>query len=349
MSRDTRAARIDPPDGNDILLRSRRFRTEREADWRKLEQLLKRAEGGRLRGLTDDEILQFPRVYRSTLSALSVARTTSLDKDLVEYLEALCTRAYFYIYGARTSLIEKIGRFFSKDWSHAVAGLWKETIAAGLVMFLGAIAAYFLVSSDPDWYYSIVPSDLAGGRDPSSSTEELKRTLYDEGDADGLGVFASYLFTHNSQVAIFAFALGFAFCLPTILLLAYNGAILGAFVALFASRGLGYELGGWLLIHGVTELFAITLAGAAGLRIGWSLVFAGEMSRLESMSKAGRSAALVVAGVVVMLLVAGLLEGFGRQLITSDTTRYLIALTTGLIWIAYFYRRITGRHSEVLQ
>ena len=36
------------------------------------------------------------------------------------------------------------------------------------------------------------------------------------------------------------------------------------------------ELGGWLIIHGSTEIFAIVLAGAAGFRIGWSVVFPGE-------------------------------------------------------------------------
>ena len=334
-------------DVGDILLRSRRFRTEREEDWKTLERLLKRAEGGRLKSLSDEEILLLPRVYRSTLSALSVARTTSLDKELIAYLEGLCARAYFYIYGARTSLADKIAGFFARDWSNAVASLWRETIVAALVMALGALAAFILVSSDPDWYYSIMPSGLANDRTPAATTEELRATLYDSGDADGLAVFASYLFTHNAQIAIFAFALGFAFCLPTVLLLAYNGAILGAFLALFVSRGLGVELGGWLLIHGVTELFAIILAGAAGLRIGWSVVFAGDLPKLKSMALAGRRSGLVVAGVVVMLLMAGLLEGFGRQLITSDTVRYSVALFTGLAWTAYFYRQTPSAGTEV--
>ena len=70
----------------------------------------------------------------------------------------------------------------------------------------------------------------------------------------GLSTFATYLFTHNSQVSILAFALGFAFGVPTALLLVHNGAMLGAILALFASRGLGPEMGGWLIIHGSTEI-----------------------------------------------------------------------------------------------
>jgi uncharacterized membrane protein SpoIIM required for sporulation len=165
----------------------------------------------------------------------------------------------------------------------------------------------------------------------------LREGLYDGGEKTGLGFFATMLFTHNSQVAIGCFALGFAFGVPTSLLLVVNGAGLGAFLALFGSRGLGAELGGWLFIHGTTEIFAIILAGAAGLRIGWSVVFPGEVSRLASATAAGRIAGTAMAGVVIMLLAAGLLEGFGRQLITSDFIRYLIGAVMLTLWCLFFY------------
>jgi uncharacterized membrane protein SpoIIM required for sporulation len=135
------------------------------------------------------------------------------------------------------------------------------------------------------------------------------------------------------------FALGFAFGVPTALLLVYNGTTLGAILALFTARGLGLEMGGWLFIHGTTEFFAIILSGAAGIRIGWSVVFPGEgESRLDSATRAGRSAAIVMGGVVAMLLTAGLLEGFGRQLVTSDLARYAIGLAMLAGWLTYFYR-----------
>jgi uncharacterized membrane protein SpoIIM required for sporulation len=145
------------------------------------------------------------------------------------------------------------------------------------------------------------------------------------------------LFTHNAQIALFAFALGFAFCIPSSFLLAYNGCMLGAMIALFASHGLGFEFGGWVFIHGVTELFAVTLAGAAGLRIGWSIAFPGALTRVAAAERAGRQGAIVMLGVVVMLFFAGLLEGVARQLITNDLVRWAIAIMTGVAWGLYFY------------
>ncbi|MBI1210362.1 MAG: stage II sporulation protein M [Alphaproteobacteria bacterium] len=323
---------------NETNLRSLRFRREREASWRHLEALLLQVERRSANSLSDDDMVAFPALYRAALSSLSVARETSLDQALIDYLEALCARAYFFVYGARMTLLGRIEQFFKRDWPAAVLDLWRETLASGLLILAGAIVAYALVTTEPGWYSSFVPEDLAGGRDTSASTESLRETLYTDVDASSaLGVFATFLFTHNAQIALFAFALGFAFCVPSALLLAYQGCMLGAMIALFASHGLGYEFTGWIFIHGVTELFAVTLAGAAGLRIGWSIAFPGVLTRVAAAERAGRQGAIVMLGVVVMLFFAGLLEGVARQVITSDVIRWSVAIGTGTAWALYFY------------
>ncbi len=326
-------------------LRSRRFRDEREEGWRKLENLLARLERGSLARLSDEELLAIPSLYRATLSALSVARATSLDHNLIDYLEDLSTRAYFLVYGTRTGLGRRLARFFATDWPAAARALWRETAVAWLMMAGGTALAFFLVRADPDWFYVFVPGDLAGGRDPAATTEALRETLYSGGILGHAPTFSAFLFTHNAQVAILAFALGFMFCLPTALLLAYSGTTVGAFLALFASRGLAFNLSGWLLVHGVTELTAVVLAGAAGFRIGTAIAMPGADTRLAAASAAGRQAATLMAGVFVMLLCAGLLEGIVRQAVTGDAQRFTIAGLTGLAWYSYLYlpRRGAGR------
>jgi uncharacterized membrane protein SpoIIM required for sporulation len=323
----------------ELSLKSRRFRTEREADWRRLETLLDRIERGSARRLSTAELLEIPVLYRQALSSLSVARSIALDQGLTDYLEGLCTRAYFFVYGARTGLWARIGQFFAHDWPAAVRGLWRETVVSAAITAVAAVAAYALSASDADWFYAFVPGSLASGRDPTATAAFLRSTLYDapKDGQGGLSLLASFLFTHNAQIAIFAFALGFALCLPTAGLMAANGLMLGAFLWLFFSHGLGVEATGWLMIHGVTELFAVALAGAAGFAIGWSVAFPGQRSRVDAAAAAGRRAATVMMGVVVMLFVAGLLEGFGRQLITADAARYAIALASAAMWGGYFY------------
>lgn len=320
----------------ELRLKSQRFRQEREADWKRLEVLMDKVEKRSARALTDEELLAVPVLYRATLSALSVARATSLDQALTEYLETLTARAYFFVYGARSTLGGRLSDFFTREWPAAVKSVWRETLASAAFLVLGVVIAALLVSQDSDWFYSFV-GGMAQGRDPTASTESLRETLYTEPGDHPLSAFATSLFTHNAEVSLLAFALGFAFGIPTVTLIFLNGATLGALLALFWSRGLGYEFTGWLFIHGVTELFAIILAGAAGIRIGWAVAFPGGRDRLDAAVAAGRTAGTVMGGVVVMLMVAGLLEGFGRQLINHDLARYVIGGGVGLVWALYFY------------
>jgi uncharacterized membrane protein SpoIIM required for sporulation len=322
---------------SELQLKSTRFREEREAGWRKLESLLVKVERGSAAQLSDDDLLAIPVLYRAALSSLSVARAISLDRGLLDYLESLCARAYFVVYGVRGSIWSSLARFFLDDWPAAARALWKETVVATLLLLLGMAVGYGLVVSQPEWFDAFIPPALASGRDPSASVETLRHTLYAGGQNQPLSAFAAYLFTHNAGIALLAFALGFAFGLPTVFLVVSNGCMMGAFVALFVSKGLGFQVGGWLGIHGVTENFAIILASAAGFHIGWATAFPGQKARLDAAAAAGRRSGALMGGVLVMLLCAGMLEGLGRQLIQDDLVRYAIAGATLVLWPAYLY------------
>ncbi len=322
----------------------RHFRTEREADWKRLEALLDLVEKKSPRRLTNEDLVELPRLYRATLSALSIARETSLDASMIAYLESLSTRAYFILYGCRESFWRQIGGFFAHGWPSAVRGIFSETLLIAALFFASAVAGYFLVLSDPAWFAAIIPSEMSGGRDMAASADHLRSTLYDRPKDGGLEIFATYLFTHNAQISIMAFALGFAFGVATLFLIASNGILLGAMYAVFIPKGLGFGFTGWLLIHGSTELSAIILAGGAGLHIGRAVAFPGTRTRMAAAGEAGRRGALVMIGVVIMLLVAGLLEGFARQLITDDLARYAIAATMFAIWVGYF--ALIGRRTH---
>lgn len=326
------------------IVNASRFRATHAADWARLEALVTRVEKRSVRALSDEDLLALPLLYRTTLSSLSVARETSLDAGLIAYLEQLSTRAYFQIYGVPTSAAAQIGRFFSRDWPQAVQALWRETLAALLLTITAAVVAYLLVRSDPSWFYGIVPEALASGRDPAASYDALSRSIYERQDKM-LGTFAAYLFTHNAQIAIFSFALGFAFAIPTALLILYNGLMLGAFMAVFAPKGLALGFAGWLAIHGTTELFAIILSGAAGFHIGTAIAFPGRLTRMDAAVAAGRVAATAMAGAVIMLAAAGLLEGIGRQTVLTDAGRFGIGGAALLAWLLYFYlpRRADAR------
>lgn len=318
------------------VLRSDRFRLEREADWIRLEDIVSKMEKGKARRLSDDDVLALPTLYRTLLSSLSIARENSLDAGLIAYLEGLALRSYFLVYGTQTSFGRWLGGFFGGGWSRAVRAIQLDIWIALAVMIAGAVIGYILVAGDSDWFYALVPGNFADVRVPGASEEALRGTLFGGQNEDGLGVFAAFLFSNNAQVAILAFALGFAFAIPSILLLIHNMALLGAMLWVFAQRGLTMDFIAWLSIHGTTELFAILLAGAAGIHVGRSIAFPGARSHLKAASDAGKRAALVMVGVIIMLICAGLLEGFARQLIDNSAGRFAVGGGMLLLWLLYF-------------
>lgn len=318
-------------------LRSDRFRLERESDWRRLEEIVIRMEKGRLGRLSDDDIRDLPVLYRTVASSLSVARETSLDAATLAYLESLVQRAWFLVYGPRDSLWGWLRRFLGGEWSASVRAIWPDLLVALAVMVAGAVAGWLLVAADPEWYHALVPGQFADERVPGASREVLAGTIFGNQGQDAKSLFAASLFSNNAQVAIMAFALGFAFGVPTLMLLVQNMGTLGAMLWLFHSQGLGVHFAAWLSIHGTTEIFAILLAGGAGLHIGRSMAFPGDRGVMQAAAEAGQRAAQVMAGVVLMMVVAALLEGFARQLVDSTPGRFVVGGFMLAFWLAYFF------------
>lgn len=326
-----------------FTLKSAQFRREREQAWRELEGLLARVEKDGLSSLSPAELNRLPVLYRSAASSLSVASAISLDRNLLDYLTALVGRAYISIYGAKRRVSEAVAEFFRSHFPWVVRRYFAFVAASFALLALGVLTGHRMTLADPERYYSFVGDSMAQGRTPESSTKELREVLYHRGK-DPLSVFASFLFTHNSKVGMLCFALGFAAGVPVVYLLFSTGLMLGAMAALYQTRGLGGEFWAWVLPHGVTELGALCLCGAAGMVLGASIVFPGRHTRLRNLALRGREVALLAVGAVAMFLVAGLIEGFFRQLVQDVAVRWSLAAATLVFWTWYFLA--VGRQRE---
>lgn len=314
------------------------FRRDRERGWRELETLVDRVERRGLRALPAEQLVRLPVLYRAAASALSVARASVLDRNLLDYLETLVARAYVAVYAPRKRVATAALEHLLVGFPRLVRGIGPHLLLSALVLLLGAGTAWMLTVRDLDLFYLFVDAGMAQGRDPTASTEDLRRTLFAGGEhgSDQLLLFASQLFAHNSMVGILSFGLGFLAGAPVVLLLFLNGMLLGALAALFAVRGLGVEFWSWVLPHGITELLAIALCGAAGLAVADRLLFPGRFPRRHELAQRGRAMGGVVAGAVAMLLLAAMVEGVFRQLVGSLPLRFALAALTGLGWLAYF-------------
>jgi uncharacterized membrane protein SpoIIM required for sporulation len=328
-----------------LVLKSAEFRREREATWQELESVIERVERGGSDVLAPREMARLPVLYRATLSSLSVAKSISLDRNVVDYLEALSARAFLCVYAERMSLGAAIQRFFVSGFPASVrAAQWHVLFAAGI--FIGGIVwGLLLTLNQPDYFYTLMPDALSQGRSPSASTAELRAVLYDRPAlSETLTAFAAFLFTHNTLVGFLAFALGIVFGLPTAILLLYNGLMVGALGALYESRGLGIEFWGWISIHGMTEQLAILLCGGAGFSLAGAVIFPGRHSRLTNLAERGRQAAVMILGAMILFLIAALLEGFGRQLVFDTDARFGIGI--GVFVALCLYLGLSGRSND---
>ena len=337
---------------NTELIRSSRFRSERESDWKRLESIVARCEAGGARSLSYTDAHDLAFLYRKAVNSLSVAREISLDRSLLDYLEVLCCRAYLAVYAPQQTFQGLIWRYYSAGGPQAMRRSGVALLLAFLSFAIGSVAGFALFLEDPTWFNTIVPSGLAGGRGLASSKADLLAVIYpDSGHAiDHLSAFAGFLFSHNTQIAFFAFALGVFVCVPSTILAFANGLVIGAFFGLHVDREIGMDLLGWLSIHGVTEIGAIIIATAGGYRLGLAVLFPGRRTRRDALRQEGHDAAKLAVMAGTMLVVAALLEGFARQLITGLEARLVIGWAIGGLWTAYFLlagrRTHAGREGE---
>lgn len=327
--------------------RSVEFRRERERSWKELERLVAVVERGGLAALNERDLLRLPTLHRAAVSSLSVARAISLDRNLLEFLEALTARSYFCVYGVRRRPLAVVWEFAARGFPRAVRGAAPQMWLSATFLLLGTVVGFVLTRVDLANYWSFVDFGMAQGRDPAASDETLRDVLYasELDSSELLARFASFLFTHNAQVGILCFALGFAAGVPVFYLLFVNGLSLGAMSALHHARGLGLDWWGWVLPHGVTELGAIVLCGGAGLMQARALLFPGRRTRMASLAAEGRRAGLVVIGACGMLFFAALIEGFFRQLVRDVPVRYAVTVTSALLWALYFARAGRRQHA----
>jgi uncharacterized membrane protein SpoIIM required for sporulation len=287
-------------------------------------------------------------LYRRVGIHLAQVRTRTRDERLAAYLNQLAAAAHSLIYlPPRQGVLRKIGIFAVLGFAECVARNWRVHAISGALLLAGALLAYHAATHDVLAAYALaVPGD---SRLPGTPRERLLEYIHGGQDmgSGSKSFFASFLFTHNLKVGLVAMGLGVLAGVPTVLLMLYNGMILGAFLSVYMKAGLGVEIWAWILPHGITELTATVLAGGVGLLLGRAVISPGLKTRAEALVDAGAEAGRTVIGVAGMLILAAFIESFVRQSHLTITERFVYAGLTGLFWVIYFAQGfLWGTRSE---
>lgn len=220
-----------------------------------------------------------------------------------------------------------------------------------LVTVLGCALGGLAVRYDPASVDVLLPAAYL--RNPGERVHEEEQGQAQHLDsAQTEAQFSGQLIRHNIQVSLLAAALGVTFGIGTALLLFENGVLLGAVAVHYTQRGFGLFVSAWLLPHGVFEIPSILIAGQAGFYLARLLLHRREDRKLR---EAMREWLLLVAGMAMMLVWAGIMEAFFSQH-HAPVLPYGFKVAVGIaelvvltIYLLLIGRRSAGVRSSVSQ
>lgn len=252
----------------------------------------------RLNGAEADELL---RLYQRTSADLSLLRSVAPESGLSASLSATLAQARTRFTGARSNFTEDLTQFFVVSLPAAFYRLRWLTLACG--------AAFFLIGGAYALWIGTSPEALRALASDAEVKRYVERDFIDYYSENPAASFAGAVWTNNAWISAQAVALGITgIWVPMILF--GNAQAVGIAAGFFAAEGMSEVFFSFILPHGLMELTAVFVACAAGLRIFWAVVSPGPRTRASAVAEEGRSLITVALGLILVLFVSGLVEGF---------------------------------------
>ncbi len=286
-----------------------RFAAQKRRRWDEFERLAGRAAAQGLDSFGSHELPDFAARYREVAADLARARTYRADAATLSRLERLAAAGHNALYRDERNTWRQIWIVLARECPAAVIEARRYVLLAFLTFIVPAGAGFALLRERPALAAELLPDVMLRRAEAGASRKAAGRGYVDVA-AEDRPLMASGIITNNVRVAIACFAGGIFLGVGSLVLLAYNGLAIGAFAGHFANAGLLDYLLTFILGHGALELFAIWVAGAAGFLLGRSAVAPGRLSRSDALVLSGRLAIRMVGATALLLVVAGLIEGF---------------------------------------
>jgi uncharacterized membrane protein SpoIIM required for sporulation len=308
------------------------FVGKRDEDWRRLSEILDKADGKGLHTLTGDEVRECVRLYRRVNRDLAVARTKSRNAALIEYLNQLVGRAYGILYRSpRPDIWPAILNGIAVAAQTVRRRKW-FVLASASVFFGSWLFVMFLLATVPDTRSALISPEM------EPLFEQWKTGRHsDKSGSESAAMYGMYA-SNNPRVAIMAAAVGAAtFGFGSLYLLYMNGALIGALAHEMATVGhLGFLLSS-IAPHGVPELTGAIVAGGAGLLLGWALINPGRKRRGDALKAVGRDAVVLILTSVALMFIAAPIEAFfSFNPEVPQGLKVLVAIAGFLFWMAFW-------------
>ncbi|MCT4356615.1 stage II sporulation protein M [Streptomyces sp. Je 1-79] len=300
--------------------------TAHRAEWDRLDHLLRR--GGKLSGAEADELVA---LYQRTATHLSLIQSSAPDPLLTARLTQLVARARATVTGTRRSSWRDAAAFLTAGFPAAVYRSRHWWVPTAVLSTLLAVIIGWWIGTHPEVQSAIgAPAELREMTRPGGQYE----TYYSSHPAAS---FAAQVWTNNAQAAAMCLVLGAFLCFPVLWILFLNMLNLGVAIGLMSSAGRLDVMLGLLLPHGLLELTAVFVAAGTGLRLGWTVIEPGPMTRRAALAKEGRAAVGMAIGLALVLFLSGLIEGFVTPSGLPTWARIAIGIAAELAFLVYVY------------
>jgi uncharacterized membrane protein SpoIIM required for sporulation len=316
-----------------VIINMQKFLDAERGHWTRLEEILGRMEDEPNWRMSLAELKDFHYLYQRASADLGKLATFASEPETRRYVESLVARAYGEIHESRekTNRLDILHWFFHlfpQTFRRHIRAFWLSvTITIAGCLFGGAAIAL-----DPDAKPVLMPFPHLLGN-PSDRVAEEEKAAHDR-FAGEHGGFSAMLMTHNTKVSIFTLALGSTWAVGTIIMLFYNGVILGAVAVDYILAGQTKFLAGWLLPHGSFEIPAILIAGQGGLILGRAMIGWGGRASLKTRLRAiSKDIVTLIFGVAVLLIWAGIVESFLSQY-HEPVIPYSVKIIFGVVELA---------------
>lgn len=329
-----------------------RFVKSHHPAWSRLSELVEKAQRGRLASLTDDELQELGTLYRRAAADLARAQTryatTNAGRELVRSLNDLVLRAHTQVYSAPAPQPMRALHFLFYGFPAAFRRHWRPIALAAIFLFGPGLLAYAATVVNPELATLFVPE----GAIEEVQKRAQKKIIVGWGartEFQGLlssPEISSFIMTNNIRVTIMAVALGVTMGLGTALVLMSNGIMIGGLSGVATNENVDLLFWAVILPHGILELTAIAIAGGAGLVLARALYAPGDLPRRDAIRLAGVEAVQLLVGVTLMLVIAGLIEGFITPQPLQPLLKLAFALLTGIGLLIYLSLRPPRRSTQ---
>lgn len=264
--------------------------------------MLRTSQSNGLHSLTRAELQELTLLYRQTAADLSTLREDPSGGQLAEYVNRLLGRAHNTIYFGKRGSFSSIWRFYRNDYPALFRRNLRMVLPAFALFVAGGIAGTLTTIKHPQF-----PERIVG---PEMMKKIERKEMWTSSVVAIKPLASSAIATNNLSVSFGAFAFGISGGIVTAYMLLFNGLLMGVIGTACAQAGMSLKLWSFVAPHGALELPAIFIAGGGGFRIAQGLLFPGTLPRGLSLTRAGTEAIKLLFGVIPMLLIAGVIEGF---------------------------------------